>query len=350
MWILILILFFFILGVLITIHEYGHFIAAKKCGVHIYEFSIGMGPLLWKHMGKDKVQYSIRALPIGGYCQMAGEVGEDDPKVKKEKFLCNRPWWQRIIVLCAGVFNNFVLAFLILFVSGLIWGGNTTEPIVKTTDENSAMAKAGVKNGDLILSVNGKRAKTWDKIQLYLLMEDKDNTYEVEVKHTDGTIEKLQVTPDIKEDEKGNKSKVFGVKMDIKKEYGFINSLKYACKKFKSVYESMFTVITGLFTGKFSIKSLSGPVGIYSVVGESAKMGVEQVLYLMAFLSINLGFVNLLPFPAFDGGHVVFVIIEMIKGSKVDPNLEGIFHTVGFILIFLLMIIITIQDIIKLIH
>lgn len=348
-WILTLILFFFILGVLITIHEFGHFMAAKKCGVHIYEFSIGMGPLIWKHMGKDKIQYSLRALPIGGYCQMAGEVGEDDPKIKKEKFLCNRPWWQRIIVLCAGVFNNFVLAIIILFISALIWGGNSTEPVIGEVLDNSPMQKAGAKSGDLILSVNGKKAKTWDSIQLYLLMEDKDNVYELEVKRADGKIEKLEVTPEIKEED-GNKIRVYGVKMDIKKEYGFMNSLKYAFKKFKSVYESMFTVITGLFTGKFSVKSLSGPVGIYSVVDESAKLGIEQVLYLMAFLSINLGFVNLLPFPAFDGGHVLFVIIEMIKGSKVNPKLEGIFHTVGFILIFLLMIIITIQDIIRLIN
>lgn len=348
MWILSLILFFLILGILVTIHEFGHFIVAKKCGVHIYEFSIGMGPLLWKRMGKDKIQYSIRALPIGGYVQMAGEVGEDDPKVKKNKFLCNRPWWQRILVLCAGVFNNFVLAIILLFAIGLIWGGTTTEPKIATFEENSAMALAGAREGDLILSVNGKKAKTWDSTQLYLLMEDKDNKYIVDVMHTDGTKETIEVEPKIEEKD-GVKTRVYGIKMDIQRTHGLGNAFKYAFNKFKSVYESMFTVISGLFTGKFSIKSLSGPVGIYSVVDQSAKMGIEQLIYLMAFLSINLGFVNLLPFPAFDGGHVLFVIIEMIKGSKVDPKLEGIFHTIGFILIFLLMIIITIQDIIRLV-
>ena len=348
MWILSLLLFFFILGVLITIHEFGHFIAAKKCGVHIYEFSIGMGPLLWKHKGKDKVQYSIRALPIGGYCQMAGEVGEDDPKVKKDKFLCNRPWWQRIIVLCAGVFNNFVLAIILLFVIALIWGSNSNVPRISLVEPSSAMALAGAQDGDLILSVNGHKANTWDNTQLYFLMEDKDNVYDVVVERITGERVELKVSPTIKEDEKGNKTKVYGIHIEDKKEYGFGNAVKYAFRKFKSIYESMFTVITGLFTGKFSIKSLSGPVGIYSVVDQSAKLGISQVIYLMAFLSINLGFVNLLPFPAFDGGHVVFVIIEMIKGSKVDAKLEGIFHTVGFILIFLLMIIITIQDILRL--
>ena len=348
MWILTLLLFFLILGVLVTVHEFGHFIIAKKCGVHIYEFSIGMGPLIWKKMGKDKIQYSIRALPIGGYVQMAGEVGEDDTKVKKEKFLCNRPWYQRILVLCAGVFNNFVLALILLFAIGLIWGGNSTTPKIGEVLHDSSMEKAGAKSGDIILSINGTKAKTWDKAQLLLLQNTKDNKYYIEVKHVDDTIETLEVTPETTKDEKGNESKVYGIKMDIEVTHGFVNAIKYAINKFVAVYDSMFTVVGGLITGKFKLSSLSGPVGIYSVVDQSAKMGVGQVLYLMAFLSINLGFVNLLPFPAFDGGHVLFVIIEMIKGSKVNPNLEGIFHTIGFILIFLLMIIITIHDIFNL--
>ena len=128
-----------------------------------------------------------------------------------------------------------------------------------------------------------------------------------------------------------------------------MNAINYAFRKFGTVYETMFKTIGGLLTGKISIKSLSGPVGIYTVVSDSAKMGLEQVLYLVAFLSINLGFINILPFPAFDGGHVLFVIIELIRGGKkVNQKVEGYFHMVGFALIFLLMIIVTIQDIIRL--
>lgn len=348
MWILTLLLFFLILGILVTVHEFGHFIVAKHCGVHIYEFSIGMGPLIWKKMGKDKIQYSIRALPIGGYVQMAGEVDEDDKKVKKEKFLCNRPWYQRILVLCAGVFNNFILAFVLLFTIGLIWGGADVTPKISEVTPDMPMAQAGVRNGDIILSVNDNKVKTWDKAQLLLIQNTKDNKYTIEVKHDDGNTEKLTVEPKIEKDEKGRETKIFGVKMDNTLKHGFVNAIKYAASKFVSIYESMFTVVGGLFTGKYSLSSLSGPVGIYTVVGESAKMGVDQVLYLMAFLSINLGFINILPFPAFDGGHVLFVLIELIKGSKVDPKLEGIFHLIGFILIFALMIIITIHDIFNL--
>jgi regulator of sigma E protease len=348
MWFLNLLLFFFILGLLVTIHEFGHFIVAKKCGVHIYEFSIGMGPLLWKHMGKDKIQYSIRALPIGGYVQMAGEVEEDDTKVKKEDFMCNKPWWQRILILCAGVFNNFVLALILLFVLALIWGGSTNTPIIYAVQEGSPMEAAGAKADDLILSVNNNKVSTWDKAQLLLLMNSKDNAYSVVVKHSDNTIETLSVTPNITKDDKGNETKTFGIQIKSEATHGFTSAVKYAFQKFGSVYDSMVTVIGGLFTGKLSLKSLSGPVGIYTVVGESAAMGIAQVIYLIAFLSLNLGFVNLLPFPAFDGGHVVFVLIELIMGKPVNKKIEAGFHMVGFILIFALMIIVTIQDIMRL--
>jgi regulator of sigma E protease len=348
MWILTLLLFFFILGLLVTIHEFGHFMVAKKCGVHIYEFSIGMGPLIWKHIGKDKIQYSIRALPIGGYVQMAGEVDEDDKSVKKNDFMCNKPWWQRILILCAGVFNNFVLAFILLFVLALIWGANSLTPTIYNVADGSAMAQAGAQAGDTILEVNNQKVSTWDKAQLLLMYKSNNNEYLIKVKHIDGTITNLTVYPTVSKDEKGNETKVFGIQIKNDIKYGFVPALNYAVQKFGSVYDSMVTVIAGLFTGKISLSSLSGPVGIYSVVDESAKMGIEQVIYLIAFLSLNLGFVNLLPFPAFDGGHVLFVIIEVIKGKPVNKKVEAIFHTVGFALILLLMVVVTIHDIFKL--
>ena len=348
MWFLYLLLFLLILGILVTIHEFGHFIVAKKCGVHIYEFSIGMGPLIHKRIGKDKIQYSIRALPIGGYVQMAGEVEEDDKNVKKDKFMCNKVWWQRLLILCAGVFMNFVLAFILLFVISLIWGSTSFEPIIDEVEINSPAQIAGLRAKDTIISINNHKVSSWDTAQIELIMKDDDNIYDIRVKHEDGNEEELKVTP-----EKTTREKVevnyFGIKASSTKNYGFVNAIKYAFKKFSTIYESMFKTIGGLITGKISIKSLSGPVGIYSVVSDSAKMGLEQLLYLVAFLSINLGFVNILPFPAFDGGHVLFVLIELIRGGKkVNQKIEGYFHMIGFILIFLLMIIVTIQDIIRL--
>lgn len=348
MWLLTLIVFIIMLGLLVLVHEFGHFIMAKKFGVHIYEFSIGMGPVIHKHIGKDKIQYSIRAFPIGGFVQMAGEVGEDDEKIAKKKFMCNKPWWQRIIILCAGVFNNFILALILLFLLALIWGSNTMEPKITEVVSDSAMEIAGAKAGDVIISVDNHQVKTWDKAQIYLVINNGKDYYDIRVRHENGTEENLKVAPTITKDEKGNETRVFGMQISSEVSYGIIPALRYAVTKTNSIIESMYIIIGALVTGHLSLSSLSGPVGIYNVVGQSISYGFSQVIYLTAYLSLNLAVVNLLPFPAFDGGHVLFVIIERIKGSPVNRNVEGYFHTIGFILLMILMLIITCHDIIRL--
>ena len=348
MWIVYLLVLIIILGFLVLVHELGHFLVAKKCGVHIYEFSIGMGPILHKHIGKDNIQYSIRALPIGGYVQMAGEVTEDDDDIKKEDFMCNKKWWQRILILIAGVTMNFITAFILLFVIALIWGASSTDPVVTSVMENSAYAEAGGLAGDTILEVDGKKTSTWDRAQVLLILSNDTGYYNIKVRHENGNEETLKVTPKDTILENGTSSKVFGISVVPRIEKGLIPSLKYAFSKFTSIYQSMFTIIGGLFTGRISTNSLSGPVGIYSIVEQSFALGLSQLLYLTAYISINLGFMNLLPFPAFDGGHIVFVLIEKLRGKPVDKNIEGWFHAVGFMLLMILMIYITIKDIIRL--
>ena len=348
MWIVYLLVLIIILGFLVLVHELGHFLVAKKCGVHIYEFSIGMGPILHKHIGKDNIQYSIRALPIGGYVQMAGEVTEDDDNIKKEDFMCNKKWWQRILILIAGVTMNFITAFILLFVIALIWGASSTDPVVTSVMENSAYAEAGGLAGDTILEVDGKKTSTWDRAQILLILSNDTGYYNIKVRHENGSEETLKVTPKDTILEDGTSSKVFGISVVPTIEKGLIPSLKYAFSKFTSIYQSMFTIIGGLFTGRISTNSLSGPVGIYSIVEQSFALGLSQLLYLTAYISINLGFMNLLPFPAFDGGHIVFVLIEKLRGKPVDKNIEGWFHAVGFMLLMILMIYITIKDIIRL--
>lgn len=349
MWFITLIVLIFILGLLVMIHEFGHFIFAKKCGVYIYEFSIGMGPVIYKRIGKkDGIQYSIRALPIGGYVQMAGEVEEDDKKVPKGKFMCNKSAFQRFLILVAGVTFNFLLAFVILFASALIWGSSALDPIVAKTDKGYPMERVGIEKGDRILAINGKKVNTWDKAQILLNLKNKSEYYTFKIEKTNGDIKEYKVKPKIEKDKNGNERKVFGVHIDTTRKYGFVNALKYAVLKFGAVINSMFIVIVNLFTGNLGLSSLSGPVGIYGVVGQSLTVGIQQVIYLIAFLSINLGFINILPFPAFDGGRILFLIIEKIKGSPVNPKVENTFHTVGFILLMILMVYITFQDILKL--
>ena len=161
MWILTLLLFIFILGLIVLVHELGHFIWAKKFGVFIYEFSIGMGPVIFSKKGKDGINYNIRALPIGGFVSMAGEVYEDDKEVPKEKCLCNKPVWQRVIVMAAGVVHNFILAIILLLIGAFIWGSATLTPKVKVMD-GYPMAEAGIIDGDRIIAINNHVNTTID--------------------------------------------------------------------------------------------------------------------------------------------------------------------------------------------
>lgn len=346
MWLISLLVCIFILGIIILIHEFGHFIVAKKSGVFIYEFSIGMGPVIFSHKGKDGISYNIRAFPIGGFVQMAGEVGEDDEDVKKEQFMCNRPWYQRLAILCAGVFNNFVLAIVLLFLLACIWGPTSSTPKVLSVVEGSAAASSGIRAGDVITSINGHEFSSWDVGQIYLYYKDSDNIYSFGITHSDGSSEVLEITPQIQKDDEGNETKVFGIQIDNSREKNLWENICYAFQKIVDVIHSMAITIWGLISGQLSIQSLSGPVGIYKVIDTSIQYGIQQLIYITAFLSINVGFINILPFPAFDGGHVLFLIIEKIKGSPVNPNIENVINLIGFGLLMLLMIYITIKDII----
>ncbi len=346
-----LLLFIFILGLLIFVHELGHFLTAKKSGVYIYEFSIGMGPEIKSIKGKDGILYSIRALPIGGFVQMAGEIYEDDDtkKVPKEQFMCNRPWYQRLIILVAGVFNNFLLAIILLFAMALIWGAPSLKPVVYDVTDGYPAKEAGIKAGDVIKSINGSKVKTLDKTQLLLLLKTKDDKYQITVEHKNGQTATYEVVPKKEKNDDGDEVKVFGIQTKTNITKGFGSSVKYAFTKFGSVVEQMWLTIVNLFTGKISISAMSGPVGIYSVVGETRSAGVESVIYLIAYLSINLGIMNILPIPALDGGHLLFLIIEKIRGKKIDEKIEGITTTIFFALLLLLMLYITIHDVIRLI-
>ena len=336
MWFITLILLIFILGLIILVHEFGHFITAKKAGVYIHEFSIGMGPIIKTHKGKDGIDYNLRAFPIGGFVSMAGEVYEDDDtkKIPKDKFMCNKKWYQRVIILAAGVFNNFVLAIVILFFMALIWGAQSLKPEIGEIIEDSAVANAGLVPGDTILAINNHKVFSWDQAQILLYMEDKVDTY--------------KITPHkIKNEDTGEEQNQFGFKIATNIERGFFTSLKYAFAKFGSLISTMWLTVVNLFTGKIALNNLSGPVGIYQVVGESISVGVSQVVYLIAFLSINVGLINILPIPAFDGGRILFLIIEKIKGSPINQNFENWCHTIFFFLLIALMIYITIFDIIR---
>lgn len=360
-----------ILTVLVFVHEGGHFIAAKKCGAYVYEFAIGMGPKVLGFKRKnDPTEYTIRAFPIGGYCQIAGEEGEDDESLSKDQFMCNKSKLQRIIILVAGVTMNFILAIILLFSISLIFGSTDQSNVIGQVTPNSPADKAGIVVGDKIIEYNGYKIDNWDKISVAAAM--KDNNYKYIIEHQDGTQEKYEIKPaeyvqlkdelievtkdhtlediikehDLDKDTKSTKLVGIGASKEIK--HGLKNAISYAYNKFKSIFTTMFIIVWSLITGKIGLNSLSGPVGMYSIVGTVATYGIANIIYLAAYLSINLGVINILPFPAFDGGRVLFVGIEAITGKKVDAKVEGWFHTIGFFLLMILMLYITFQDVINL--
>ena len=343
-----LILFILILGSIVFVHEFGHFMMAKLTGVYVYEFAIGMGPKLWSKKGKE-TEYTLRAIPIGGFCMMAGEDLEDDDlkKVPKNKRLQSKKPWQRFLIMFFGAGNNFIFAILLLFAIGLIWGGSSMEPVVTSVLKNSAAANSGIEAGDRILEINGHSISTTDDISLYLAVADPEEASDIKVEKENDSVKTYSVQPKKKKVD-GQTTYQYGIGMQQEVEHGFLAAIQFTYKKTISVFKQMGVTVGYLFTGGISISQLSGPVGIFSIVGDQSSAGIMNIIYLVAFLSINVGFINLLPIPAFDGGHILFIIIEKIKGSPVNPETENKIHTIGLFLLMLLMVVITFNDILRL--
>ena len=336
-----LIYFILVLSITIFIHELGHFIFAKKAGIYVYEFCIGMGPRIFMFKRKnDETEYGIRLFPIGGFCAMAGEGVEDDEDVPKGKKLQSKTWLQRFLTIVAGVMFNFILALVILIFIGFINGNPNNKPIISQVPVESPSYEAGLQAGDIIKTMNGVKINTIDRLLIEYQMEY-GKTLELEVLR-DGKIEKISIVP---VENEGTYS--YGFSLDSTVKYGFFEGIKYGFSKFFSLIEQMFLVITYLITGKLSLSNLSGPVGIYNIVGESAKAGLINLVYLTGYLSINVGFINLLPIPAFDGGRILFLIIEKIRRKPINVKIENTIHAVGLALLMILMVVITYNDIVR---
>jgi len=342
-----IIIFILVLSAVIIVHEFGHFLFAKLFNVYVYEFSLGMGHKIFKYKPKkSETEYSIGILPLGGYVRLAGEEIEDDKSVPNDRKLKAKTFWQRFLIMFAGAGFNFIFAILLLFIIGITFGGTSSEAKIANIDENYPAYKEGIRNGDTILSINDVKVKTWDDAIWELTLADGEAVL-LKVKDTNNNIKEVKINP-IKELKDDEETYVYGISRSTEKIKGIGNAFKYTYEKTISLFKTMFKTLGSLFTGKVSVNDLSGPVGIYSVVDDQAKAGFENIIYLIAFLSINVGVINLIPLPAFDGGRILFLIIEKIKGSPINPKIENIIHNVGFILLMALMIYITFHDIIKL--
>lgn len=336
-----------ILGSIVAIHEFGHFIFAKMANIYVYEFSIGMGKKIFGKKKKDgETEFCVRAVPLGGYVMIAGEDVEDE-EIPKDRQMCNKNFIQRFLVLFAGPFNNFLFALVILFISALIYGAVSSKPYIGDVATDYPAYEAGLTTGDLVLSIDGEKINNWDKGLIKLQLNKGENVV-FEVKKQSGEVVKYDITPKKVVDEEGNETYKFGIATKYEKEYGLGKSIKYAFTKTGSLFVSMFDTLKYLFTGRVGVNQLSGPVGIFTIVDSQAKQGFEALLYLVAYLSINVGVINLLPFPAFDGGRILFLIIEKVFRKPVSKKVENMIHTIGFMLIIGLLIYVTFNDIIRL--
>ncbi len=342
-----LIYFILVLGVTVFIHELGHFIFAKKAGIYIYEFSIGMGPRLFKFNRKnDETDYSIRLLPIGGYVSMSGEEVEVDESVPLEQRFQSKTWIQRLLTITAGVIFNFILAIILLFIVGLVVGAPNNKPIITSLDEEYPVYNTELKPGDKIIKVNNKKVNSVDRFLLELQLNNGKNLT-FEVVDNNNAIKKVELEPK-KIEENGTEMYRYGFSLDNSVTKGILPSIKFAFAKTGSLIEQMMIIVKSLITGQLKLNSLAGPIGIYGIVGKTAKAGLINLVYLIAFLSINVGFINIMPFPAFDGGRLLFLIIEKIKGSPINAKVENIVHNIGFSLLILLMLLVTYNDILRL--
>lgn len=318
---------------LIFVHELGHFIVAKACGVKVNEFAIGMGPAILKKQ-KGETQYSVRALPIGGYCAMEGEDEDSDD----ERAFNNKPAWQRACVLAAGSLMNLLAAVVLLIIIAF-WSGQPTTTIDKVIDDSPAY-EAGIVKGDEILEVDGRKVEDWDDL-LEFIGQSKSKTAEIKVLR-DGR--EMVITSQLEYDKQAERNKV-GIVPGV--EHNLIASVATGVKSTGTMTVMMYDIIKKMFTGDVSVKELSGPVGIVYAVNDSAKAGIIYVIYLSALLSLNLAIMNMLPLPALDGGRMIFLVIRKITGKRVTDEMEGRVHFIGIMLLMLLMVYVTWNDIVR---
>lgn len=333
--------FILVLGITVLIHELGHFIFAKRAGVYIYEFSIGMGPQIFKFNRKnDETTYSIRLFPIGGFVSMAGEDLEVDKKIPSDKQLCNKSWCDRFLVMFAGIAFNFLLAIILLFTVGLINGVPKNQLEIANIEPEYQISNTGIQIGDVITKINGKKVSSYEELSVELAVS---NSKKIELTVlSNGNEETFEIEPTLVD-----KNYLYGFSLNNEIEKGVFKSIKYSLEKTGNLVKQMGLIIKYLFTGKLELNNLSGPIGIYQVVDQARTLGFINILYLIAYLCINVGFINFIPFPAFDGGRILFLIIEKIKGSKVNPKIENAIHSIGFVLLMILMVFVTYNDILR---
>lgn len=319
-----------VFGVIVMVHELGHFSVAKYFKVKIHEFAIGMGPKIFKKR-VGETDYTIRALPLGGFVQMEGEDEASDD----ENGFNSKPPLQRMAIIFAGPFMNFIFTIVVFTMIFITMG--IAVPTVDKLIDNKPAQLAGLQVGDKISEINGEKIDSWDETTNIISSSiGKELNFKIDRK---GEILDIKITP---ENTEGRGT----IGFYPKSEKNFFKALTYGTQKTWNMLGQMIISLKDLVTGK-NVGDVVGPVGIINIVGDAANNGVLPVVYLAAIISLNLGLINLLPIPALDGSRMVFQFIELVTGKKVPAEKEGMVHIVGFVALMSLMLILTYKDILR---
>ena len=371
----------FVFSAVIAIHEFGHFAVAKLCGVQVNEFSIGMGPVLLKKMHHG-TQYSLRALPVGGFVALEGEESPESQQAEREersdleerplsqrsgadsspdggaskeeevsqptgKPLNEAPVWQRALIMAAGACMNFLLGFVVMAIVLAAQNEPITSRVIYAVEDGALCGQTGLEAGDKVLAVNGRRCFVANDM-LYELMRTEDYSASFTVLRDGKKVELPRVQFDTWQDEDGETHMSLGFTVyGIKKTP--VNVIKEAWNSVLYYGRIIFTSLMDLLRGRESINDLSGPVGIVTAIGQAASYGWQDLLELLALITVNVGIFNLLPFPALDGGKVVFLLIEGVTGHAVPEKIQSGLTLAAFALLFALMIFATYNDIVRLV-
>lgn len=346
-----------ILGFLVAIHEFGHFIVAKISGMYVTTFSIGMGPKIASFQ-KGETEYVISAIPAGGFVSVKGITGDpdidDDPD--DPRLFQNRPILHRMLFTVAGPFMNFVTALVALMALYMILGVNVVDndspPIIAEVTADSAAEAAGLEAGDEILMVNGQTITTWADMDQY--MNDYKQGAMTITYERDGVRAETQLTPSYNEDLKRYALGVTKQVETTQQTLGVGDAFRQSLYMTAGMSTIIFDAVIDLVTGETSVTDeeggLSGPVGIVNAIGDSVSQGIWSVVSLIAVLSVNFGLLNMLPVPALDGSRFLFLLIEAVRGIPVSQNKEMLVNLVGMMALFALMIYVTYNDIVNLIN
>lgn len=359
-------------GIIVMVHELGHFLAAKALGVQVNEFSIGFGPKLLQ-FGKKETKYSVRLLPLGGFCAMEGEDAAGSGEVsltatdttdRNPRSFLNKPVWRRVIITVAGVTMNLILGFVLL----LVYHGVCTLPEadgetyytgtrITVLEEDTPAYQSGLRPGDMVVKIDGQRVFSWMDLQ-FLLQSSDDGVFDMQVSRVVDGEDTTVTLPEVAfrreySEETGGHILYYDFYVEgIPQTFG--STLEQSARMECSLAVTVWRSLKGIFTGKFGLNDLAGPVGTVDVIGDVVEnavqethwqLGLGNVLMLLALLTVNLGVFNLLPIPSLDGGRLLFLAFEGITRRRVPPKYEGLVHGIGLALLLLLILIVTFNDI-----